>query len=213
MSEWRDTVAAHRQRTRAAIIEAALALLAERGAAGVSMSALAERAGVSRPTLYKHFPDLDHVLAAWVGEQIDRTHAALVDDLAAVADPLARVDHWIRAQLHAFAGESHRFGVEHLDASVHPQLMATIHAKAAELRGLLEHALAEGAAAGALRRDLDPTMVAELVHHILSGLRRAVAQGERDPDAAADAVTTMVLEGIRAPLPAGDDGSPPSRSA
>jgi len=198
MTDWEHTVAAHRSRTRQAIIEAALALLAERGAAGVSMSALAERAGVSRPTLYKHFPDLDHVLAAWVGDQLDRTHVGLVADLASLSDPLAAIDHWIRAQLRAFASESHRFGVEHLDASVHPQLMATIHGKAAELRGLLERALAEGARTGRLRDDLDPTLVAELVHHVLSGLRRAVAQGDRDAEAVADAVTAVVLDGLRA---------------
>lgn len=44
-------------RNRAIILEAAEALFAERGAAEVSMDAIAARAGLGKPTLYRHFGD------------------------------------------------------------------------------------------------------------------------------------------------------------
>lgn len=50
--------------TRRQIIEAATGLLIERGAAGLNVSAIMERAGVSRTALYRQFDDVYGVAAA-----------------------------------------------------------------------------------------------------------------------------------------------------
>src|SRR5918999_1473717 len=50
--------------TRQRIIEAAVALHLERGPAQTSMNAIAERAGVNRVTIYRHFPDARTLLEA-----------------------------------------------------------------------------------------------------------------------------------------------------
>ena len=50
--------------TRVAIVEAAVALHQEVGPIATTVSALAQRAGVSRPTVYAHFPDDAILLAA-----------------------------------------------------------------------------------------------------------------------------------------------------
>ncbi len=44
-------------KTRTRIVEAAVALHSEVGPALTTISAIAERAGVGRPTVYRHFPD------------------------------------------------------------------------------------------------------------------------------------------------------------
>lgn len=49
--------AAHEQATRMRIVEAAIALHGSIGPARTSISAIAERAGVRRATVYRHFPD------------------------------------------------------------------------------------------------------------------------------------------------------------
>src|SRR5215471_14926478 len=41
------------------VLEAALRLFAERGIDGASMDAIAEASGVSKATIYKHWPDKD----------------------------------------------------------------------------------------------------------------------------------------------------------
>jgi AcrR family transcriptional regulator len=56
--------AEHKAETRQRIIEAAVALHLERGPAQTSINAVAERAGVNRVTVYRHFPDARALLEA-----------------------------------------------------------------------------------------------------------------------------------------------------
>jgi AcrR family transcriptional regulator len=53
-----------------AILDAALALLAERPFADVSMAAIAERAGVGRPALYRRFRDKADLVAAAIARAL-----------------------------------------------------------------------------------------------------------------------------------------------
>lgn len=52
------------------MLDAAAALVAERGLTGVTMAEVAQRAGVGRATLYKYFPDVEAVLHAWHERQV-----------------------------------------------------------------------------------------------------------------------------------------------
>jgi AcrR family transcriptional regulator len=62
---YRQKVRAERQaETRQRIVEAAVALHLERGPAQTSINAVAERAGVNRVTVYRHFPDTRTLLEA-----------------------------------------------------------------------------------------------------------------------------------------------------
>jgi len=61
--------------TRAAILEAAGALLAKDGPEGLSVSQVAQRAGVNRGTAYQHFQTREQLLeatTAWVSEKLCR---------------------------------------------------------------------------------------------------------------------------------------------
>jgi AcrR family transcriptional regulator len=57
-----NLVARRHQQTRAAIAEAAVALFTERGFADTTMEEVAEAAGVSRRTAYRHFPSKDDLV-------------------------------------------------------------------------------------------------------------------------------------------------------
>ena len=74
---WTDTVEKHRHAVRAAALDAVAALIAEAGFAGASMTRVAERAGVTRATLYKYFPDVEALLGAWHERQVGEHLAAL----------------------------------------------------------------------------------------------------------------------------------------
>ncbi|MGH1502925.1 MAG: TetR/AcrR family transcriptional regulator [Acidimicrobiales bacterium] len=52
------------ERTRAVVHDAAVALFAEAGLEGFTMEALAERSGVARSTIYRHWPDRAELLAS-----------------------------------------------------------------------------------------------------------------------------------------------------
>jgi AcrR family transcriptional regulator len=60
------------QRTRARIVDAAEALHAEVGPARATISAIAERAEVTRATVYRHFPDDESLFLACSGQWLSR---------------------------------------------------------------------------------------------------------------------------------------------
>ncbi len=95
--------------TRATILDAAWRLLEEEGGAGLTMSAVAEAAGVSRRGLYLHFPSrgqlfvelLDHI-----DERLDL--AASLRPLEEAPDAAAALDAWAR---HVATYHAHLVGV------------------------------------------------------------------------------------------------------
>ncbi len=52
------------EQRREQLIDAALEVILERGYAGVSIEAIAREAGISRPVVYDHFPNLNRLLHA-----------------------------------------------------------------------------------------------------------------------------------------------------
>jgi AcrR family transcriptional regulator len=67
---------------RDALLDAAVALVRAKGAQVVSMDAVAERAGVSRPLVYKHFANRDELLAAAYRREVSKLHLDLASAVA-----------------------------------------------------------------------------------------------------------------------------------
>src|SRR4051795_8239602 len=88
--------AALEEQTRIRITESAVALHEELGPARTSISAIADRAGVRRSTVYRHFPDEDAIFAAcsshWRALNPPPDLAAWV----AISDPAARTEQALR---------------------------------------------------------------------------------------------------------------------
>lgn len=82
---------------------AAVELAGQDGVHRVTMSAVAARAHVSRPTLYGYFPDVGHILQAWVDREVTQVQARLQDVLASQADPVDVLAAYIDLQLAYFA--------------------------------------------------------------------------------------------------------------
>ena len=88
---------ARSRRTRAVLLEAAHAILKEQGFEALTMTAVANRAGVTRRALYMHFP----TRTALIGELFD--HVAQVEGLGASLEPVwsapdavSALDEWAR---------------------------------------------------------------------------------------------------------------------
>jgi AcrR family transcriptional regulator len=75
--------AARQQETRERIVDAAIALHEEIGPAATTVSALAERAGVQRLTVYKYFPTEPDVLAACSAKWLGAHPPPAIDDMPA----------------------------------------------------------------------------------------------------------------------------------
>jgi AcrR family transcriptional regulator len=80
---------------RDALLDAAVALVRAKGVHVVSMEAVAERAGVSRPLVYKHFANRDELLAAAYRREASTLHR----DLALEVVSSGRVEEMYRALL------------------------------------------------------------------------------------------------------------------
>ncbi|MFF2518478.1 TetR/AcrR family transcriptional regulator [Streptomyces sp. NPDC058086] len=92
----------HHGDLRAACLRAARELLEEDGSAGLSLRAVARRAGVSATAPYRHYADRDALVSAVAAEgyrelggYLAAAHSATPDDLAAVAVAYVRfaLDH------------------------------------------------------------------------------------------------------------------------
>jgi AcrR family transcriptional regulator len=84
--------AEHVADTRQRIIEAAVALHLERGPAQTSINAIAERAGVNRVTVYRHFPDARTLLEACSTHARRLNPPPSLDSWRGIEDPRRRIE-------------------------------------------------------------------------------------------------------------------------
>ncbi len=175
---------------------AALALLRQRGMVGLTMSALADGAGISRATLYHYFPDVDAVLTAWVGREIHRTVTALLDEARVIVDPLARLTYMVEVQCRAFASQEHRLSAEHFESEAgSPAVRQEVTAQMAPLRDLLASTITEARASRRLVSDVEPGLGADLILGLLGSVRRRLVAGTLGPEVASAAVMELLGAG------------------
>src|SRR4051794_5732931 len=100
---WNETIEAHRRAVHDAILDATAALVTEHGLRSVTMSQIAEKAGIGRATLYKYISDVDAILLAWHERQI----TAHLEQLAEIRDQGSGAAERLEAVLEAYALISH----------------------------------------------------------------------------------------------------------
>lgn len=182
---WTETIESHRLGVRNAIVSTAAALVAKHGPRTVTMSQIAEEAGIGRATLYKYFPDVEAILIAWH----ERHVVAHLQELAALRDrpgsPLERLE----AVLSAFALIQHKRHATEVGALLHRDQ----HVARAQqhLHDLIRDLLHEGRTAGDIRTDVSPD---ELATYCLFAL--AAASNLRS-EGAVRRLVAVTLTGLR----------------
>ncbi|WP_407555401.1 TetR/AcrR family transcriptional regulator [Streptomyces sp. Pv4-95] len=87
------------RQARRAVVEAALALIAERPVGEIQVQQIAERAGMSPARVLYYFPSKDHILAEtfrWSERELTERRT---QELAGVADPRERLEQYVRLYL------------------------------------------------------------------------------------------------------------------
>lgn len=97
--------AEHQERTRRRITEATVELHGSLGPARTSVSAVAERAGVQRATVYRHFPDEESLFAACSAHWLETNPQPDPAVWRAIADPEARLRQALE-ELYAYYGRT-----------------------------------------------------------------------------------------------------------
>src|SRR5262245_66348836 len=96
------SVAAHQQRADdevRALVEAGLAVLRRRGAAGLTVADVLAEAGLSTRAFYRHFQSKDELVLAIYEQEAARRNAAIEAKIAAAPDPRAALQTWIDEML------------------------------------------------------------------------------------------------------------------
>lgn len=175
---WDETIEAHRRSVQEATLETTAHLVAERGLRGVTMSEIAEKTGIGRATLYKYFPDVETILAAWHQRQI-RQHLTHLGDVRDRSDgPEERLEAVLTAFAHIQLERArHGHGQPHaseLAVSLHTddQLAQAQH----EVHRLIAELITDAATAGAVRTDISPEELAGYCIHALEAASHAPSE-------------------------------------
>jgi AcrR family transcriptional regulator len=185
---WSDTIRAHRQTVRDASIEAAAALVAERGLRGVTMTQVAEATGIGRATLYKYFPDVEAILAAWHQRQIAAHLKQLAETRDSADTPRSRLEA-VLATYATIVRQSHG----HHDAELASLLHRDEQVARAErqLHELVRNLVHEAVASGDVRDDIPPDELAAYCLHAIA------AAGRLPSKAAVTRLVGVTLAGLR----------------
>jgi AcrR family transcriptional regulator len=164
---WDDTIAAHRQAVREAVLDTTWRLVSEHGALSVTMSQIAEEAGIGRATLYKYFADVEEILHAWH----ERHVAAHLAELQALSDQPGSARDRLRAVMHGYAEIVHHQGEHSRDLTA--LLHRDLHVSQARehLATLFTDLLAQALEAGEVRSDVPARELATFCLHALEAAR------------------------------------------
>jgi AcrR family transcriptional regulator len=172
---------------RERIVTAALGLIAERGMAGVTRSAIAQQAGVARQTLYNHFPDVDAIVLAVVEQHEVAGMEQLRRIVAAAEGPAAQLEQLVR---HSVALSGHGAHTGSLEASLSPEAQDRLNDHKRNARRLITEILESGVDLGVFRADLDVPVTATLIQQVLVAAGSAV---EETGDAARVATEAVLV--------------------
>src|SRR5215470_3016106 len=163
------TPAPSRQPSRDKILDCAEQLFARRGYAGIGLAEVAEHVGLSKSSLFHHFPSKAQLYAAVMARILDRIEDELMRSLAAGGGPVERLERWLDVVIDVFA--SHQtyarlllrslFEDDELTGAL-PEEQA-VNATIRTIIGAAERLLREGIEGGYFRPANVPHMVQTLV--------------------------------------------------
>ena len=182
---WNETIEAHRREVRDAILDATWALVDEHGLLSVTMSQIAEKAGIGRATLYKYYPDVEAILLAWH----ERHVGSHIEHLAEVRDQDGYARGRLEAVLEAYALIEHKRHASELAALLHRGEHA-VRAKK-QLTDIIRELLTEAVETGHVRDDVAPEELASYCLHALA------AAGSMPSETAVRRLVQVTLTGLQ----------------
>lgn len=183
-----DTDSAVRQRTRRTILEAAVTVWARDFSA--ALGTIAERAGVSRSTLHRYFPDRQGLQDAAVTDALARLGSELAQAVSHCSGGAAdELEALMRASIRM--GDAITFLWSDLTRFAdHPQWSTTTYDDA-DFDALLRRAVEEGV----LRADMDTAWLTGVYYALVWTAAEAIENGTLPPHTAADLAVRTFFNG------------------
>ena len=102
-----ETLAQHRDWRRNQLIEAAAAIALESGGETITVAAVAQRAGLSRTSVYEYFASSSDLVADLIIDELNNFASALEKSLVGIDDAYLAIATWISASLEYVADGRH----------------------------------------------------------------------------------------------------------
>jgi AcrR family transcriptional regulator len=172
-------------------ILAAAARLLQRGERP-SISAVASEAGVSRPTVYAHFPDRRELLQALVERTVQHAMSAIEaaePDRGPAADALARL---LASSWKQLAGHD-----EIARAAAHELSSDAMRQAHGSARGVIRRLIERGRNDGSFRTDLSVDWLVTASLALVHAAAEEVRMGQLDAEAAPNTLTLTITDLLR----------------
>lgn len=172
-------IATHVARQEEAVVRAAVGLFAERGFAAVTLTDIAAAVGLKRTSLYRYFPDKDHILLAWLRTEID----GLVDRSSAIAEsdapPEQRLVDWLHLQLDYVEEPEHQLfaSIAASIGTLSPEVREAVIADHRQLYATVDDIVADALASSPGGDERDAAVVATLVLGLFRAASDAITRG------------------------------------
>jgi len=176
------------------IIHATLTLISKHGLGAVTMSRVADVAGVARQTLYNHYGDIDSIVAA----AIDRHNRESIDLLKATLQiaesPTDKIEQMVR---HFVMVGTHAHHAIDFGSGLSAEVRATLDAYTEAVEGHIGDILEDGRQSGDFRPDLTPEIDTILVRMLLDGLYGLAADAPEQASRISTTGTRTILAALR----------------
>jgi TetR/AcrR family fatty acid metabolism transcriptional regulator len=196
--------AARRQRgggdKRERILDAAVRVFARKGFYATRVSEVARAAGVADGTIYLYFKSKDALLVSLFEHRVERLLSFLANALPEAASASDKLKRIIELQLGLLEGERDLAEVITVILRQSTKLMKEYAApKFGAYLDAIAAVIAEGQAAGEMRKDVSPHLAARAIFGALDGIAMTWALGKADRGGlswASGQLTEIVLQGL-----------------
>jgi len=181
------------------ILDVALDMMRESGYAVMTMDDLAARVGISKPTLYTHFPSKEEIAVRAMMRMMQRG----IEFMEGVASGTPAIDRIERVIRHLFSGKfiQHIFLGAARDVLVptirqRPDYQVQYQSMVAHLTQFIDDAKAEGA----IRPELPTRLMVQTIISLLrdTEYQELLTQGGCKPEQVVETLTVVLLDGMKA---------------
>jgi TetR/AcrR family fatty acid metabolism transcriptional regulator len=180
------------------ILDAALAVFAEKGFFVSRIADIADRADVADGTVYLYFKNKDEILATAINSAFDTFMNKARTELAKIADPAQRLRRLAQLHLEALGGNRNAAIVFQMELRQSTRLTEFSHHHLIEYFSLVRAAIQEGQRSGQFRSELPDKIAANCFFGAIDEMVTSWVLSEYEfPLAnAADAIVDILLNGM-----------------
>ena len=181
------------------ILEAALAVFAEKGFFVSRVSDIADRANVADGTVYLYFKNKDEILATAISTAFETFMNNARTELEKIADPVERLRKLARLHLEALGGNRNAAIVFQMELRQSTRLSEFSHQHLIEYFNLVRVAIQQGQQSGVFRKNMLDKIAANCFFGALDEMVTSWVLSEHEfPLAdAADSVVDILLNGMQ----------------